>query len=100
MDKLPTKEECVKAKKLIEDLATEWYRDVRIVRADVKADWDHEGYPVLWVRVVVDNSNGELSGPFERYLMKRELSRQLEKASIIADTVISYALYKEVGDAA
>ena len=100
MDRLPTEAQCVEAKRIIEDLATEWFKDVRVVRADVEADWDHEGYPVLWVRLVTDDSDGELSGPLERYRMKFELARLLEEAGILADTVISYPSYKEVGDLA
>ena len=100
MDRLPTEAQCVEAKKIIEDLATEWFKDVRVVRADVEADWDHDGDPVLWVRLVTDDSDGELSGPLERIRMKFELARLLEEAGIHADTVISYPSYKEVGDLA
>lgn len=100
MSKLPTKEDCMKTGKIVEALAAANFPKARIVRADVKADWDHDGDPVMWVRVVLDAPTVEHIDTSAVFEMKHQVSNELDEIGIPVDTVITYALYAEVGDAA
>ena len=100
MDKLPTDRDCALASKLAVSLASESFPHARIVRADVKSDWDHDGDPVLWMRLVMDIPNGNHLDSEAKYQFDLRMSRELEDIGIVADTVTTYALHSEVGDAA
>lgn len=100
MSKLPTKEDCMKTGKIVEALAAANFPKARIVRADVKADWDHDGDPVMWVRIVLDAPTVEHIDTSAVFEMKHQVSNELDEIGIPVDTVITYALYAEVGDAA
>ena len=101
MYKLPTEEDCQKAGKLVEAIASAAYPNVRIVRSEVEADWDHDGDPVLWVRVVVDFPPGEERlDPSTGAHMRLQVFRELQKTGIDAYAVVTFASYAEMGDAA
>lgn len=101
MYKLPTEEDCEKAGKLVEAIARTAFPNVRIVRSEVEADWDHDGDPVLWVRVVVDFPPGEERlDPSTGAHMRLQVFRELQKTGIDAYAVVTFASYAEMGDAA
>ena len=100
MDKLPTKEDCEKTGKIAEAIAMAAFPNVRIVRSEVKADWDHDGDPVLWVRVVVDKPPGERLDPSASALMRLHVFEEVQKAGIDAYAVVTFPSYAEMGDAA
>ena len=88
------------ASKLAVSLARESFPHARIVRADVKSDWDHDGDPVLWMHLVMDIPNGNHLESEAKHQFDLRLSRKLEDIGIVADTGTTYALHSEVGDAA
>ena len=100
MDKLPTKEDCEKTGKIVEALAMAAFPNVRIVRSEVEADWDHDGDPVLWVRVVVDKPQGERLDPSASALLRLQVFEKLQVAGIDAYAVVTFPSYAEMGDAA
>ena len=100
MNKLPTKEDCEKTGKLVEAKAKTAFPNVRIIRSDVEADWDHEGDPVLWVRLVVDFPPGERLDPSTGARMRQQVFEELQEIGIDAYAVVTFASYAEVGDAA
>ena len=100
MDKLPTKEDCEKTGKIVEAMARSALPDFRIVRSVVEADWDHDGDPVLWVRVVVDIPPGEKLNPSATIRLRQQVFRKLQEVGIDAYAVITFPSYAEMGDAA
>ena len=100
MDKLPTKEDCEKTGKIVEAIARAALPDFRIVRSIVEADWDHDGDPVLWVRVVVDIPPGEDLDPSATIRLRQQVFRELQEAGIDAYAVVTFPSYAEMGDAA
>ena len=100
MDKLPTKEDCEKTGKIVEAIARAALPDFRIVRSIVEADWDHDGDPVLWVRVVVDIPPGEDLDPSATIRLRQQVFEELQEAGIDAYAVVTFPSYAEMGDAA
>ena len=100
MDKLPTEEDCEKTGKIVEAIARTAFPNVRIVRSEVKADWDHDGDPVMWVRVVVDKPPGERLDPSAGMRMRLQVFRELQETGIDAYAVVTFPAYAELGDAA
>ena len=100
MYKLPTKEECEKTGKIVEAIARATLPEFRVVRSVVEADWDHDGDPVLWVRVVVDIPPGEDLDPSATGRLRLQVFEELQEAGIDAYAVVTFPSYAEMGDAA